>query len=408
MNRHQQQIGLTQQHFAMQIQKEVESSVRALQQGRLDEAIYGLQKTLQTLKEDVPGHDLVTHNLLVACKKKIQQMLAVGDYPATTPFHRLVMELKLRGHLANDHEIRSAFADSLQGLGTAYSDHCRFEEAVMCFRKALSIESSPTYYSNLSYALAALGKPGILDDYALGMEPKRLGKHLFIACMPKTGSTFLKNVISGLTGFKERFFFYAHGQNEHDLYLPTVLKFANQNTVTQQHSRASHANIQMMQAFQIKPVVLVRNIFDVIMSLLDFYKGGAKINSYHEVDFEKMCDEEMVDLLIDYYLPWYFQFYASWLDAETRQRLPVHWLTYETLIEDKPLAVEKIMDFYEIESSKDAISRSIAAVESDTRGSLFNKGVAGRGQASLSAAQKERIRDLSRHYPSVNFSRIGL
>jgi tetratricopeptide (TPR) repeat protein len=397
-----------QQSFASHIQKEVEKSILALQQGRLDEAITGLYKTLQGLKTHVQGYDLVTHNLLVACKMKIQQLLALGDAPGTAPFLNLALGLQPAGKLATDHAFRNAFADCLHGLGIAYSSYYHYEETVLCIRKALRYESSPSYYNELSFALAAVGKPGNLHDYAPAMSTSQLGHHVFIACMPKTGSTFLKNVLTKLTGYKDRFFFYAHGQNEHDLYLPAVLKNSTLNTVTQQHSRASNANVQMMQAFNIKPVVLIRNIFDVVISLLDFYKGAAKINTYHQIDYQNMNDEERIDLLIDFFVPWYFQFYASWSDVESRELLPVTWLSYETMIADKPLAVERILDFYGLKHSPGAIVSSIAAEEADTQKNLFNKGIAGRGKSRLRDAQKERIRSFSRHYPSVDFSVIGI
>jgi hypothetical protein len=397
-----------QQQFAFKIRKEVEQSVQALQQGRLDEAIHGLQTTLNSHKPDVQGYDLVTHNLLVACKRKIEQMLAAGDHAATTPYINLVLGLQPRGQLASDRDFRSGFADSLHGLGVCYADHFLFEAASLCFRKAISISPCPTYHNDLSFALSAIGLPGKLTDYAPAMESKQLGQHMFIACMPKSGSTFLKNVLCKITGHKDCFFFHAHGQNEHDLYLPTVLKFSMKNTVTQQHSRASHANVQMMQAFDIKPVVLVRNVFDVVISQLDFYKGPARINTYHQGGFENLDDEQKIDLLIDYFVPWHLQFHASWLDAEARQRLPVFWLTYETLIADKPYAVEQVLEFYGLKYSRDNIAKTIDSVEADSRKNLFNKGIAGRGQAGLSEAQKERIRSMTRHYPSVDFSLIGL
>ena len=151
MNRQQQQISVPpqQQQFALQIQKEVGRSVQAMQQGRFEEAVTGLQRTLQRLKPDFPGYDLVTLNLLVACKQRIEQLLAAGDHPGTTPFIRIVLGLQLRGQMVNDREFRNAFADSFHGLGNAYFDQFQFEAAAMCFRKALSIELCPTYHNNL-------------------------------------------------------------------------------------------------------------------------------------------------------------------------------------------------------------------------------------------------------------------
>ena len=67
-----------------------------------------------------------------------------------------------------------------------------------------------------------------------------------------------------------------------------------------------------------------------------------------------------------------------------------------------------MLEFYGLKYSREVIAKTIEAVEADSRKNLFNKGVSGRGKTGLSEAQKERIRSLTRHYPSVDFSLIGL
>jgi tetratricopeptide (TPR) repeat protein len=394
--------------FATQLQQEVEHATAQLQRGNAELAVALFQRCLQKTPVSFPGYDLIAHNLLVACKQRIEQLLPTGDHAGTTPYIRIVLGLQLRGQLAQDREFRTSFADSIHSLGSAYFDHYQFEAAAQCFRKALSIEFCPTYHTNLSNALAALGQPGKLSDYAPTLAPNRVGQHLFITCMPKSGSTFLKNVLCQVTGYEDRYFFYAHGQNEHDLYLPNVLRFAEKNTVTQQHSRASHANVQMMQGFNIKPVVLTRNIFDALLSLRDFYKNGAAINTYHQRDFEKMNDEQRLDLIIDYYAPWYLQFFTSWKEVEVEQRLPMMWLSYEELIADKPLAIEQVLKFYGLRMNQEVVKQTITRIENNKHKNRFNKGVTGRGQASLSPEQQTRIKTLTRHYPSTDFSPLGL
>ena len=201
---------------------------------------------------------------------------------------------------------------------------------------------------------------------------------------------------------------YAAGQNEHELYLPTVRETAHLDTVTQQHCRASDANVQMMQAFDIKPVVLVRNIFDSVMSLLDFYNKGAFQNSYYRADFQFLDEETKIDLLIDNVIPWYFQFVASWDLTEKQKRLEVHWLSYEELVADKPSSVLKVLEFYGLGAARRGVAQRIGEIESEERKIRFNKGVTGRGRSGLNPRQKEQIRRLTRYYPSTDFGRIGV
>ena len=180
------------------------------------------------------------------------------------------------------------------------------------------------------------------------------------------------------------------------------------DTVTQQHCRASDANVQMMQAFEIKPVVLVRNIFDSVMSLLDFYNKGAFYNSYFRADYQSLDEETKIDLLIDNVIPWYFQFVASWSLVEKQKSLEIFWLSYEDLIADKPSAIQNVLRFYGLGASLRSVEQKIKETESEERKIRFNKGVAGRGESGLSERHKERIRRLARYYPATDFSRIGL
>ena len=278
-----------------------------------------------------------------------------------------------------------------------------------CCRKSISIFDGPGYHVNLTNALTVTGRRPMLYDYTTEITPEQLGRHIFIACVPKTASTFLKNVLVNLTGYKDVFMVYAAGQAEHELYLPTLRETGHLDTVTQQHCRASDANVHMMQAFGIRPVVLVRNIFDSVMSLLDFYNNqSAYLNTYFRADFASLDDETKIDLLIDNVVPWYFQFVASWDLAERQKRLDVMWLSYEELIGDKPLAIGRVLNFYGLGAYETALAAKIKVTESEGRKIRFNKGIAGRGAGGLSEVQKDRIRRLSKYYPSTDFGRIGL
>jgi hypothetical protein len=201
---------------------------------------------------------------------------------------------------------------------------------------------------------------------------------------------------------------YTPGQFEQDLYLPMLNSVAAIDTVTQQHCRASDANVQMMQGFGIRPVVLVRNVFDSVISLLDFYNGGAFSNSFFRADYPSLDERTRIDLLIDNLVPWYFQFVASWGLVEKQGRSDLIWLTYEDLIADKPKAINDVLGFYGLGAPMRGIEQRINEIESEKRRTRFNKGIAGRGESRLSDSQKRRIRNYAKYYPTTDFSRIGL
>ena len=247
-----------------------------------------------------------------------------------------------------------------------------------------------------------------LSDYTQDLTPDKLGRTLLIACMPKSGSTWLHSVMQNLTGFENCFLTYGFMENEQELYLPRVLEMAETDIAVQQHCRATAPNLSIMQAFEFTPVVLVGNLFDTLVSMRDFYARGASINSFLRQHYDRLDAGEQLDAVIDLLASWYVQFVVSWDIADREGAVPVHWLSYEDMMADKPTAITGICSYAGFEKTSDEIAASLAQVDAARDRTRFNKGVAGRGETELSAAQKDRVRSLTRHFPDTDFSRIGL
>lgn len=390
------------------VQQEVELGVRALGLQHADAAVTFFTSALRKLTSGQPFYDHLVHNLLLSYKLSVEQLLRSGQSDAAVNVLQDALALEIRGEMADDATFRKEFAGAYQGLGLALFSNGRFGESVLAFRKSIRVRQAPGFHINLSNALTASGVRAELLDFTADISPEQLGQHIFIACVPKSASTFLKNLLVSLTGYRDVFMVYAAGQSEHELYLPTLRDTGHFDTVTQQHCRASDANVQMMQAFNIRPLVLVRNIFDSVMSLLDFYDKGAFYQSYFRTDYESLDEESRIDLIIDNVIPWYFQFVASWALVEKQQRLEILWLSYEDLIKDKPKAIENILAFYGLGASRRNVQERITEIESGKTKIRFNRGVAGRGKSGLSERQKDRVRQMTRYYPSTDFGRIGL
>ena len=390
------------------LQQEVQLGDQALQHGNAEMAITFFQSALQKLTVEQPFYDHLVHNLLLSYEQLIAKLLKEGDVPLAIDFLRAALSLEIHGHMANDSAFLAKFAGAFQNLGIVFFKRGLNDESLLCCRKAIAVHPSPGFYVNLTNSLAAARKPAQLSDFTTEITSEQLGRHIFIACVPKSASTFLKNLLINLTGYRDLFSVYAAGQTEHEIYLPTLRESAQLNTVTQQHCRASDANVHLMQAFGIRPVVLVRNIFDSVMSLLDFYNKGAFQTSYFRGDWPTLDEETKIDLLIENVIPWYFQFVASWDLVEKQKRLQIHWLTYEQLVADKPSSILNVLEFYGLGAPRRGVEQRIREIESEGLKNRFNKGVAGRGRSGLSDLQKEKISRLTRYNPSTDFGRIGL
>jgi len=390
------------------LQQEVEQGRQAMQRGSADMAVTFFQSALQKLNVDRPFYDHLVHNLLLSYTLLIEQLLQKGDRSLAVDFLRAALRLEISGEMAEDSAFLRKFGGTFENLGVVLFQRGLKQESLLCSRKALSVHPAPGSYVNLTNSLSATGQQAQLSDFTTDITPEQLGRHIFIACVPKSASTFLKNLLINLTGYRDLFAVYAAGQTEHEIYLPTLRESAHLDTVTQQHCRASDANVHLMQGFGIRPVVLVRNIFDSVMSLLDFYNKGAFRTSYFRADWPKLDEGTKIDLIIENVIPWYFQFVASWDSVEKQKRLEMHWLTYEELVADKPSSVLKVLNFYGLGAPHRGVEQRIREIESEGRNNRFNKGVTGRGRSGLAECKKEQIRRLTRFYPSTDFARIGL
>jgi Sulfotransferase domain/Tetratricopeptide repeat len=281
--------------------------------------------------------------------------------------------------------------------------------ALAAYRTILAADPEHASAPNtIIHCVMATGDTPRLADFAPGLDERELGKHAFIACMPKSGSTFLKMVLCALTGWPEAILTYAFLQNEEELYLPFLRKAARNDTVTQLHVRATVPNLQMMRAFKIRPIVLVRNLFDVVVSYADFFDTGAKVNTFFAGRWDGLSRARKLDLVIDNFVPWYNAFYASWSDVMKHEVLDCRLVRYADMIADKQGTLESLAAFYDLGKSADECAAAIERVDGRKDITRFNKGKAGRGAEELSDAQRDRIRHLAGYYPDIDFGPLGL
>ena len=232
---------------------------------------------------------------------------------------------------------------------------------------------------------------------------------VLVACMPKSGSTFLTNVLSALADYKTRSLCYSYAQTEQDLYLPKVINNNSTACVTQLHIRATDSNIELIRNFSIQPIILVRNIFDIIVSIRDHqYRESIKSPMFYLTeDFFTLDESTQYDLIIELAIPWYFNFFVSWHEACRHKRENALWVTYEELISDKVITLQRISAHLGLDKSDPEIETALNKVSTSNTNRL-NKGISGRGHARLSKEQIDKVIAMTRFYPSIDFSIIGL
>jgi len=240
------------------------------------------------------------------------------------------------------------------------------------------------------------------------------GNHIFVACFPKSGSTFLVNTLGGLLNYKFAMFISSYGRNEHDIYEPKLIDHYGLNTVTHQHCRLTPANLLLLKKYKIKPVILVRNIYDSIISFQDHILKESQLwpMAHIATDFYDKSSEQQVAFLIDFVLPWYFDFYVGWYTALNDKTIDGMMITYEDFMRDKIGTIKGVLNFSGIDSANLSNGQIESYLKSTTGEgkdkSRLNQGISGRGLINFSPSQIDKVKRLTSHYPSVDFSPIGL
>lgn len=217
------------------------------------------------------------------------------------------------------------------------------------------------------------------------------GPIIFLACFPKSGSTYISNLLSLVTGIPLSTAVYYYGHNEQDIFEPALT--AKTTSIIQQHAKGTGYNVYLLKKHGIRPLILVRNIYDAILSLRDHIQQESPVfpSVYvHRRYFEMNADEQLMFLLRGA-VPWYLNFLMSWHDSQTE--IEMFWLSYEEFFTDQVKALEKILLFYQLDFSQHQVDFVLSQI--DPKKFRFNVGKSGRG-SQLSRQHLHAVEELAR------------
>jgi tetratricopeptide (TPR) repeat protein len=220
---------------------------------------------------------------------------------------------------------------------------------------------------------------------------------LLVACMPKSGSTYLADVLSRLPGMQRAHLVPDYGRREQELDLEQLINHAGMSYVSQLHLRPSKLTLELMAAFGLKAVFLFRNIWDVMSSLRDHMHSHSLEWSMAQIDpaFREWDEGRQYEFLARAMMPWFIDFYVGWM--RHGDRLAVR---YEDLMAEPAATVGRIAAWAGISASAEEIGRALGETG---RSATFNKGGSGRGQA-VPAAARAHVEALAAFYPDVDFA----
>ncbi|KZD12211.1 hypothetical protein AUP43_05240 [Oceanibaculum pacificum] len=240
--------------------------------------------------------------------------------------------------------------------------------------------------------------------------------------MPKSGSTYLSALIARLPGMRKAILVPGFDRREQELsekrldeeaYKEGLMRYLWRTGqlsdpqrpvgyVSQMHLRNSLPTRMLIERHDLRVVVQIRNIFDIMVSIRDHLLNESLISSgaYATEEMKGWPDDRLFGFIADMVMPWYFNFYLGWLEYPDRLTI-----SYEALLKDRADTLRTIASYAGIPVSDAEI---LAAIEkTEAARTRKNAAVTGRGIAVPESA-KQRVWDFAAYYPHVDFSPLGL
>jgi hypothetical protein len=230
-------------------------------------------------------------------------------------------------------------------------------------------------------------------------------KHIFITCSPKSGSTYLLQLLSKILDYEIEIFIPAFDRTEQNVFEAAIIKNRKRNTVTHQHTKCTKHNLKILDKYSIKPIVLTRDIYQSVISMRNHMLNEPENSwwsmAYVDENFYSLSPMKQLDFVIDLIVPWYINFYVSWF--EHSQTNNILWITYSSLLKDKINTIKKILEYYDIEAFVDdeVLKNAENLIEGKTRKTRKNN-------IELSQTQKVKIDSYFEYYPNINFDNFIL
>lgn len=227
--------------------------------------------------------------------------------------------------------------------------------------------------------------------------------NVLLACAPKSASTFIAGALQTALGLPAAALFASMpriravslmGGNLREQEPEELALIRNGlngvGYVAQHHSRCTPYLSMLLRAYNVRPIVTHRSLFDTFVSLDDMVMGyrsgrGDESGFYFSdglpSNYGKLDREDRLTILVQRNTAWFIQFYVSWKKCERAGLAKPLWVSYEKdFLADKSGLAQRVIRHLGL--APDAAGKLISAFEdkSDGAAKRLNKGVAGRGR----------------------------
>jgi hypothetical protein len=224
---------------------------------------------------------------------------------------------------------------------------------------------------------------------------------VMLAFAPKAAGTFLRAAaIYAVDGQLTRVV-HAHGGRDATPYLPAYILylaggFPDHTLVTHLHMQALPSNRRFIEALDLKPVIMLRSVPDMLVSYLDMLASEPAtpshwLNAAIPPHFTDMSDAARADFLIETIMPWYASYFATWADYAREAPERVCVLRYGDVVRDPLYVLQTLLDHSGMPRSSKICELSLEAAWGERHQYRFNRGEEGRGHERLTREQRARM-----------------
>lgn len=232
---------------------------------------------------------------------------------------------------------------------------------------------------------------------------------VILAFPPKAAGTFLRT--AAIVAVHGQLIRTVHAQGGRDAqpYLPVFLSYfcgelGEAPLVTHMHLQALPANRHFFDALDLRPIIMLRSIADMLASYRDMLDAdpvarAEGLNCTIPADYADWADHAKNDFVIDVLGPWYVGYYATWLAYTQDMPGRVCALSYQDFLGAPAETLSALLDHADLPVSRAVCDTAIAETWSERREHRFHRGESGCGRKYFSARQIARLRQMLSYYP---------
>jgi hypothetical protein len=234
---------------------------------------------------------------------------------------------------------------------------------------------------------------------------------LLLAFAPKSAGTYFRQAaMHAINGHLIRMC-HAQGGRDGTLYLPNVLACCLDDgalaTVTHLHMQAFAANRHFIEAVGLRPVIMIRNLADMLASFLDMLEDDPVaradgLNCQVPRNFCELDRGTKLDFMIDAIAPWYASYFATWKDFVDASPDTVCVLRYRDFAGNPAETLYKAICHAGFATTRFQCKRSVEQVWKSKENYRYNKGVSGRGKDYFLPGHFARLEKLLSYYPQLS------